>query len=152
MPHRHKHRRRQYFREEAKARKSMSPSAFDRSSGKIWKKKLKLEPSEFYSRSKMCFNAYFVWFTNKSTCLFDYKSNFFSYDCCDFIRWFFFKFVNLIFIIFVGDDIRKQIQDIIDELQNVKSQSRSNERRACMTQLIRLTRDGNSSIIKEKFR
>ena len=65
---------------------------------------------------------------------------------------FFNLLIYLIFIIFVGDDIRKQIQDIIDELQNVKSQSRSNERRACMTQLIRLTRDGNSSIIKEKFR
>jgi CLIP-associating protein 1/2 len=52
-----------------------------------------------------------------------------------------------------GDEIvRKQIQDIIDELQNVKTQSRSNERRSSMTQLIRLTRDGNCSIIKEKFR
>ena len=55
--------------------------------------------------------------------------------------------------ILIGDEIvRKQIQDIIDELQNVKTQSRSNERRSSMTQLIRLTRDGNSSIIKEKFR
>ena len=57
------------------------------------------------------------------------------------------------FKIIAGDEIvRKQIQDIIDELQNVKTQSRSNERRSSMTQLIRLTRDGNSSIIKEKFR
>jgi len=52
-----------------------------------------------------------------------------------------------------GDDIsRKQMQDIIDELHNVKTNTRSTERRACMTQLIRLTRDGNPDIIKEKFR
>ena len=44
------------------------------------------------------------------------------------------------------------MQDIIDELQNVKTNTRSTERRACMTQLIRLARDGNSVIIKEKFR
>merc|ERR1719331_1343409 len=52
-----------------------------------------------------------------------------------------------------GDDIsRKQMQDIIDELHNVKTNTRSTERRACMTHLIRLTRDGNPDIIKEKFR
>merc|ERR1712223_817655 len=50
------------------------------------------------------------------------------------------------------DGSRKQMQDIIDELQNVKTNTRSTERRACMTQLIRLARDGNSVIIKEKFR
>jgi len=37
-------------------------------------------------------------------------------------------------------------------LHNVKTNTRSTERRACMTQLIRLTRDGNPDIIKEKFR
>merc|ERR1712223_1121366 len=50
------------------------------------------------------------------------------------------------------DGSRKIMQDIIDELQNVKTNTRSTERRACMTQLIRLARDGNSVIIKEKFR
>ena len=48
--------------------------------------------------------------------------------------------------------MRKQMQDIIDELQNVKTQSRSSERKACMTQLIRLARDGHAPVIKEKFR
>ena len=57
----------------------------------------------------------------------------------------------LIFFL-LGDDVQKQIQEIIDELQNIKTQSRSNERRSCMTQLIRLTRDGNCVVIKEKFR
>ena len=54
------------------------------------------------------------------------------------------------FFILIGDEV--QIQEIIDELQNIKTQSRSNERRSCMTQLIRLTRDGNCVVIKEKFR
>lgn len=45
------------------------------------------------------------------------------------------------------------MQVIIEELQNVKTQTRSTERRASMTQLIRLTREGNSAaVIKEKFR
>lgn len=56
--------------------------------------------------------------------------------------------------IFAGDaDTRSQMQVIIEELQNVKTQTRSTERRASMTQLIRLTREGNSAaVIKEKFR
>ncbi len=53
---------------------------------------------------------------------------------------------------FAGDDNSKLMQNIIEELQNVKTQTRSNERRACMTQLIRLAREGNIAIIKEKFR
>ncbi len=44
------------------------------------------------------------------------------------------------------------MDDICEELQNVKTHSRSTERRACMTQLIRLARDGHALAIKEKFR
>jgi len=51
-----------------------------------------------------------------------------------------------------GEEARKQIQEIIEELQTVKSQTRSTERRACMTQLMRLARDGHTEVIKEKFR
>merc|ERR1712223_112865 len=50
------------------------------------------------------------------------------------------------------DGSRKIMQDIIDELQNVKTNTRSTERRACMTQLIRMAREGNAVVIKEKFR
>merc|ERR1712223_2248093 len=52
----------------------------------------------------------------------------------------------------VDDGSRKMMQDIIDELQNVKTNTRSTERRACMTQLIRMAREGNAVVIKEKFR
>ena len=52
----------------------------------------------------------------------------------------------------LGDDARKQIQEIIEELQTIKTQTRSTERRACMTQLMRLARDGHTEVIKEKFR
>jgi len=52
----------------------------------------------------------------------------------------------------VDDGSRKQMQDIVDELQNVKTNTRSTERRACMTQLIRMAREGNAVVIKEKFR
>jgi hypothetical protein len=44
------------------------------------------------------------------------------------------------------------MSDIIDELANVKSQSRAAERRACMTQLIRMTREEKAGIIQENFR
>ena len=54
--------------------------------------------------------------------------------------------------LFTGEEARKQIQEIIEELQTVKSQTRSTERRACMTQLMRLARDGHTEVIKEKFR
>jgi len=35
-----------------------------------------------------------------------------------------------------GEEARKQIQEIIEELQTIKTQTRSTERRACMTQLM----------------
>lgn len=44
------------------------------------------------------------------------------------------------------------IEGIIEELQNVKTQSRAAERRACMTQLIRMTRDGSVQVIQDNFR
>ena len=40
----------------------------------------------------------------------------------------------------------------MEELGNVKSQSRSAERRACMTQLIRMTREDQAAVIQENFR
>lgn len=51
-----------------------------------------------------------------------------------------------------GDDVRLLMSDIIEELQNVKTQSRSTERRACMTQLIRMTREDQAAVIQENFR
>jgi len=44
------------------------------------------------------------------------------------------------------------MSDIIEELQNVKTQTRTSERRSCMTQLIRMTREGQAAIIHENFR
>ena len=55
-------------------------------------------------------------------------------------------------LIFVGEESRLAINDIIEELQNIKSQSRSNERKACMTQLIRMSRDGQITVIQDNFR
>merc|ERR1712001_443855 len=51
-----------------------------------------------------------------------------------------------------GEENRLAINDIIGELQNIKSQSRSNERKACMTQLIRMSRDGQIGVIQDNFR
>jgi len=52
-----------------------------------------------------------------------------------------------------GDEGRAAIQEIIDELQSVKTQSRSVERKACMTQLIRMSREGQHTlVIQENFR
>lgn len=52
-----------------------------------------------------------------------------------------------------GEEGRAAIQEIIDELQCVKTQSRSVERKACMTQLIRMSREGQHTlVIQEHFR
>ena len=53
---------------------------------------------------------------------------------------------------FLGDENRLAINDIIEELQNVKTQTRASERKACMTQLIRMSRDGQMNIIQDHFR
>ena len=53
---------------------------------------------------------------------------------------------------FLGEESRLAINDIIEELQNIKNQSRSNERKACMTQLIRMSRDGQITVIQDNFR
>ena len=53
---------------------------------------------------------------------------------------------------FVGEESRLAMNEIIEELQNAKTQSRSNERKACMTQLIRMSRDGQMVAIQENFR
>ena len=52
----------------------------------------------------------------------------------------------------LDDDVQMLMSEIIDELANVKSQSRSQERRACMTQLIRMTREDQAAVIQENFR
>ena len=52
----------------------------------------------------------------------------------------------------LGEENRLAMNDIIEELQNVKSQSRANERKACMTQLIRMSRDGQMIVIQDNFR
>ena len=52
----------------------------------------------------------------------------------------------------IGEESRLAINDIIEELQNIKSQSRSNERKACMTQLIRMSREGQITVIQDNFR
>ena len=44
------------------------------------------------------------------------------------------------------------MSNIIDELSHVKTQSRSNERRQCMSQLIRMTREDQAGVIQENFR
>ena len=43
------------------------------------------------------------------------------------------------------------MSEILDELSNVKTQTRSAERRQCMNQLIRMTRD-QAAVIQENFR
>ena len=53
---------------------------------------------------------------------------------------------------FLGEENRLVMNDIIEELQNVKSQSRANERKACMTQLIRMSREGQMNVIQDNFR
>ena len=59
-------------------------------------------------------------------------------------------FIHQLFIL--GEESRLAINDIIEELQNIKNQSRSNERKACMTQLIRMSRDGQITVIQDNFR
>ena len=57
------------------------------------------------------------------------------------------------FACFAGEESRAAIQEIIEELQTVKTQSRSVERKACMTQLIRMSREGQHTLlIQENFR
>ena len=62
-------------------------------------------------------------------------------------------FIFIIYLSFIlGEESRLAINDIIEELQNIKNQSRSNERKACMTQLIRMSRDGQITVIQDNFR
>merc|ERR1719204_2568188 len=52
-----------------------------------------------------------------------------------------------------SEEGRAAVQDIIEELQSIKSQTRSSERKACMTQLIRMSREGQHTVvIQENFR
>lgn len=44
------------------------------------------------------------------------------------------------------------MKEIMEILQSVKTQSRTVERRTCMTQLIRMTREGKTQIIQENFK
>ena len=53
---------------------------------------------------------------------------------------------------FSDEDAAETIQEIMDTLQSVKTQSQAAERRTCMTQLIRMTREGRSGVIGDNFR
>eukprot|EP00096_Caligus_rogercresseyi_P004598 TRINITY_DN1894_c0_g1_i8.p1 TRINITY_DN1894_c0_g1~~TRINITY_DN1894_c0_g1_i8.p1 ORF type:complete len:1296 (-),score=334.58 TRINITY_DN1894_c0_g1_i8:1093-4980(-) len=53
---------------------------------------------------------------------------------------------------FKDDEASLAIKDIIAELQSVKTRTRSAERRASMSQLIRITREGNTDVLQENFR
>ena len=55
-------------------------------------------------------------------------------------------------ISFSDDADQLAIQEIMEILSSVKTQSRSAERRTSMTQLIRMTRDGKTAIIQEHFK
>ena len=52
------------------------------------------------------------------------------------------------------DSASEAIREIMEILQSVKTQSMANERRSCMTQLIRMTREGNRgvAVIQDNFR
>ena len=53
---------------------------------------------------------------------------------------------------FSDDEATAAIQDIMETLQSVRTQSQTSERRSCMTQLIRMTREGKTNVIQENFR
>jgi len=50
------------------------------------------------------------------------------------------------------EDGKAVIQDIISTLQTVKSGTQTSERRSCMTQLIKITRNGPNPALQEQFR
>ncbi len=58
----------------------------------------------------------------------------------------------LIFISLLDDDLAAAISDIMKTLETVKNQTNTAERRTSMTQLIRMIRDGKTTVIKENFR
>ena len=52
----------------------------------------------------------------------------------------------------ISEDDIAAIDEIMDTLQTVKTQSQTSERRNCMTKLIRMTREGKTTLIQENFR
>ena len=62
-----------------------------------------------------------------------------------------FSLLKALFV-FAAVDEQSQIQEIMDVLQSVKTQSQQSDRKAAMTQLIRMAREGKTGVIQDHFK